>query len=366
MLGNQPKSIVLIGAGHTHALVMLRLQNTLPEGIDLTIIDPIADAIYSGMLPGFVAGRYESDDLKINLPSLSQRVGATFIQDYVRAIDPASKQVNLESGRNISYDVASFDIGITSKLSRLSGFDDHAVPVKPVGSFTKIWNTYLLQTTYARIAVIGGGVAGSELAMAMAFALQQRSLEYQITVIDRGGVLADLSKSARRPILKAFQTFGIATQEHASVREVTADGLVLETGQLVDADFVIGAAGAVPHPWIETTPLYHQNGYIEVNAQLQTSDPNVFAVGDCAHFTERPLPKAGVFAVRQAPTLSHNLVAAISGGHLKSYKPQSDFLKLITLGDKTALSEKFGITMSGKWVWALKNRIDSDFMRRFR
>ncbi|MEL8055966.1 MAG: FAD-dependent oxidoreductase [Pseudomonadota bacterium] len=363
---DDPKSIVLIGAGHTHALAMLRLQDALPKETRLTLIDPLAHAVYSGMLPGCVARHYQLDELKISLAALSERVGATFIQDRVREIDPVSKRLSLGNGKHVSYDVASFDIGATSKLSGLNGFDNHAVPVKPLEAFTSMWDTYLTRTDSGLIAVIGGGVAGSELAMAMAFALQQRNLKYQITVVDRDEVLADLSKSARRRILKAFQAFGIITSEHASVREVTADGLVLETGQLVDADLIIGAAGAVPHQWIETTPLRQYNGYIEVNAQLQSSDPDVFAVGDCAHFTKRPLPKAGVFAVRQAPVLSHNLIAAISGAHLKAYKPQSDFLKLITLGGKTALADKFGITISGKWVWALKNRIDSDFMRRFR
>lgn len=78
-----------------------------------------------------------------------------------------------------------------------------------------------------------------------------------------------------------------------------------------------------------------------------------------------PRPKAGVFAVRQAPVLLHNLRAALTGGDLRSYQPQRDYLKLISTGDKAAVADKFGLRAGGPWLWRLKDRIDRKFMARF-
>jgi selenide,water dikinase len=91
----------------------------------------------------------------------------------------------------------------------------------------------------------------------------------------------------------------------------------------------------------------------------------VFAAGDCAHLSHAPRPKAGVFAVRQAPVLFDNLQAVLSGGDLRAYKPQKDYLKLISLGDKTALAERFGHAPSGPLMWRWKDHIDQTFMTRF-
>ena len=77
-----------------------------------------------------------------------------------------------------------------------------------------------------------------------------------------------------------------------------------------------------------------------------------------------PRPKAGVFAVREAPVLYHNLRADLTGGTRKVFKPQSSYLKLISLGDKRALAERFGTARSGALLWKWKDRIDRAFMDR--
>jgi selenide,water dikinase len=73
-------------------------------------------------------------------------------------------------------------------------------------------------------------------------------------------------------------------------------------------------------------------------------------------------PKAGVFAVRAAPILHHNLRAALSGGRRKTWTPQKNYLKLISLGGKSAMAEKFGFTLTGPYLWRWKDRIDRAFM----
>ncbi|MEM6711356.1 MAG: FAD-dependent oxidoreductase [Pseudomonadota bacterium] len=366
------KSLVFVGAGHTHALVLKTYRDDarqsggkLTEGIDITVIDPKSRAVYSGMLPGFIAGHYTREALDIDVLKLTEPLGATFHQAAATGIDLAAKRVHLSDGQEIAYDVASIDVGITSNMPSLPGFAEHGVPAKPLASFATLWADFLETQDVPKIGVIGGGIAGAELAMAMAFALEKQGKTGTITVLDRGTMLKNIPSSAAGKVRKSMIAYGIRMVEKASIERLTESGVTLKGGDTIEANLVVGAAGATPHAWFDGTGLSLTGGYIEVNTNLQSSDPSVFAAGDCAHFSAGPLPKAGVYAVRQAPFLADNLLAAIQGRSLQSYAPQSDYLKLIALGDKIAVAEKFGVSLTSKLAWKLKNDIDAKFMTGF-
>lgn len=359
------KSLVLIGAGHTHVLVMLRLKNDLPKNTRLTVIDPKTHAVYSGMLPGFIAGHYSRSELDIDVLKLSEQLGAKFVNAAVVSADPDEKRITLNTGEIIKYDVASIDVGITSNMPALEGFAEHGVPAKPLAKLSTTWDTFRQSCSAPKVAVIGGGVAGTELAMAMAYGLRRQNKPCSVTVFDRSNILSGVSARTRNRIMRSFQEFGISVSERIEIAKVTENGLRLANGEEVPANLVVGAAGAMPHPWLRDTGLKLENGYLNVNSCLQTSDPSIFAAGDCAHFQADPLPKAGVYAVRKAPVLGDNLIASLISGELREYKPQTDFLKLISLGDKSAIAQKYGMSLSGRWAWALKDRIDRNFMSKF-
>ena len=104
-------------------------------------------------------------------------------------------------------------------------------------------------------------------------------------------------------------------------------------------------------------------GFVRVTPTLQVEGhANLFAAGDCAAMIHAPRPKAGVFAVRQAPVLAANLAAGLSGAPLRPYVPQGAYLKIISLGHRSALAEWRGMTLRGRWLWQVKDRIDRRFM----
>src|SRR5690606_32071423 len=111
------------------------------------------------------------------------------------------------------------------------------------------------------------------------------------------------------------------------------------------SDWVLWATGAQSHAW-QRDPARRgglavsAEGYVRVDAHLRSvSHPNVFAVGDCAQWA-KPLPKAGVYAVRMGPVLTHNLQAAIDERPLRSYEPQSVFLSLLATADGRAIASR--------------------------
>lgn len=357
------RDLVLIGGGHTHALVLRSWgMNPLP-GVRLTVINPGPTAPYSGMLPGFIAGHYTRDELDIDLVKLARFAGARLIAGKAVAIDPVAKTITVPNRPDIAYDVAAIDVGITSEMPTLKGFTEHGIPAKPLGIFASRWDAYRASATAPKVAVIGGGVAGAELAMAMAYALRNKAP--QISLIDRGEILDGFNEPTRNRLLAALEELNVSLIEHADVEEVLPDAVRLTDGTLVPSDFTTGAAGARPHDWVADIGLDLNDGSLTVGPTLQTSDPDVFAVGDCAHLSHDPRPKAGVFAVREAPYLFDNLRARLSGGKMRQYYPQKDYLKLISLGGKEALAEKLGTARRSKLLWKWKNHIDRTFMNQF-
>ncbi len=361
--------LVLIGGGHTHALVLRMLAMQPLPGLRLTVINPEPAAPYSGMLPGHVAGHYAREDLMIDLLRLGRAAGARVILDRVTGIDRQAQQIHLASGRApLGYDLASIDIGITSELPDLPGFARHTIAAKPLGPYLAAWNALLARDLpNPRIAVLGAGVGGVELAFASAHRLRALGRDPRVTVICRAGeALPGVSPAARRSLLAEAAAQGIDLRCGAGAVAAEPGAFLLADGARVEADFLLVVAGARPQAWLADTGLTLHEGFIAVSPSLQSSDPLIFAVGDCAHLTETPRPKAGVFAVREAPILLANLRARLSGrGRLTEYRPQKDYLKLISLGARRALADRTGLATGGAWIWRWKDRIDRGFMAMF-
>lgn len=365
------QDVVFIGGGHAHALVLRRWGMAPVPGARLTLIDPNPRAPYTGMLPGYVAGHYDRDALDIDLVRLARFAGARLVQGRAVALDRAAQRVTVEGRGDIAYDLLSIDIGITSAMAELPGFAEHGIGAKPLGPYAARWRRFVEDAAQGRVApqvaVIGAGVAGVELALAMHHRLAQVAQDVQVTVLEASDALQGIAKGTRKALFRAMRDAGITLRERAAIAEVTADGVTLETGEAIAAGLVVGAAGARPWGWLNDTDLPLEKGFIKVDQALRVvDDPAVFAAGDCAHLTHAPRPKAGVYAVRAAPVLYDNLRAALTCASTRAFRPQGDFLKLVSLGAKQAVADKggFGLHLPGLWRW--KDRIDQTFMQQFR
>ncbi|WP_417808695.1 selenide, water dikinase SelD [Thioclava sp.] len=356
------RDLVLIGGGHTHALV-LRMwgMNPLP-GVRLTVINPMPSAAYSGMLPGHIAGHYARDELQLDLVKLARHAGARLVLGFVTGIDRDAREIHVPGRAPMAYDVASIDIGITAEMPQLPGFSDHVTPAKPLDAFADAWAEFLATApANPRIAVVGGGVAGVELAMACAHRLPGAEVSVYEAAPE---ALRALGSGARARMLAHAARLGVTIETSAALEGARAGEVVLTGGRSAKADFIIGTGATKPADWLPDTGLALQNGFITVRPTLQSSDPLIFATGDIADLAYAPRPKAGVYAVRQAKPLFHNLRAALSGKAMRDYHPQRDYLKLISTGGKGAVADKWGLPLDGKWLWRWKDRIDRKFMDR--
>lgn len=369
MQGDFPavRDVVLIGGGHAHALVArMWAMDPLP-GVRLTIVNPDPAAPYTGMLPGLIAGHYARDDIMIDLVRLGRYANARLILDRAVGIDRDARLILLKDRPPLRYDLASIDIGIGSGLFHLPGYAEFGTAAKPLGDYANRWEAFIARNLPApRVVLIGAGVGGVELALATARRLKATGATPAVTVLERGAhALPNIGDSARRTLLEEMEKAGILLMTDAEPASIEDGAVVLADGRRLGSDFTLSAAGTQPQSWLEQTGLTLHKGFVTVGPTMQSSDPAIFAAGDCAHLVFAPRPKAGVYAVRAAPVLFHNLRAALTGQPMTRFRPQRDYLKLVSLGDRRAVADKFGLRTGGAWLWRWKDRIDRKFMAMF-
>lgn len=362
--------LLLIGAGHAHAQVLLECARAPLPGVELTLVSPQAEAPYSGMVPGWLSGSYRYDEICIDFGPLAQAAGAHVVTDELVALDPDARVVKLASGATLGYDLLSLNIGST-----LTPPADLGVPVlalRPIAELRDRWHALLQRrqadttSAPATVTMVGGGAAGVESLLAVLARL--RALQPQRRFSGR--------LIARSPTLLEGQPAGAARKaQHALERAgVTLDlGADFDARKAESSDLVLWATGAEAHAWQRDatrrgTLAVNERDFIRIDDQLRsTSHPNVYASGDCAAWRP-PLPKAGVFAVRMAPVLAHNLrVAAGGAGSARRYTPQRNFLVLLATADGRAIAARGPIfSAEGRWLWRWKEHIDRGFVRRYR
>ena len=104
-----------------------------------------------------------------------------------------------------------------------------------------------------------------------------------------------------------------------------------------------------------------------MDATLQSiADERIFAAGDCIRLEGHRLPKLGVFGVRQAPVLLHNLRAFLQGRPLQTFRPQPRCLAILNLGDGRGLALWGPLHWQGQLSLRLKDAIDRRFLARYR
>ncbi len=368
------KDLVLVGGGHAHVHVLKSFGMTPMPGVRLTLIGRDVETPYSGMIPGFVAGTYSFDDCHIDLARLAAWTGARLIQAEAIGLDREARQLRLKDRPPVSYDLLSLDVGAAPSLDTIPGARDHAIPVKPIAEFGQRWQSFLDRARAwrgpLRVAVIGGGAGGVELALAIDHRLRGEApaAQVSVTLVTRDALLPGQAALAQRKMRAIFARRGVQAIESAAVARIDAGLLHLATGARVDFDtaFVVTEASAAG--WFADTGLpLDARGFFAVEDTLRsTGDESVFAVGDCAAVLAHPRPKAGVFAVRQGPPLAVNLRRALLGQTLKPFTPQRRFLSIVGTGDGSAVATRAGLSVEGPWVWRWKDYIDRKWMRMYR
>ena len=336
-------------------------------------------AVYSGMVPGFVAGQYRQEEVEIDVVGLCRKAGVALILGRVVRVDPDGQRILMEDGASVSYDAASFNIGSTVAGLDLPGVREHALPTRPIGRFCSLVEEAVERIPRGtpsepvrepvQVVVVGGGAGGVEVAFTIEQRIRGLGAPVRVRILEGGSeILANYSEPLRRRLERQARKKNIDILRERRVESVDGGSVMLAGGERIGCDILLWVAGSRSHDVFEASGVaVDDRGFVLIRPTLQFKDyDNLFAVGDCGTFIDFPeTPKAGVYAVRQGPFVTHNLVAWLDGLPLRRYRPQGDFLTLMNLGDGSAVGGKWGWSFQGKWVMKWKDRIDREFMGRF-
>jgi selenide, water dikinase len=367
------QDLVLVGGGHSHAIV-LRLWGMNPvPGVRLILISDGADTPYSGMLPGHVAGFYQHSECHIDLRSLCQAVGAVFYHDRAVGLDLVHQRVICADRPPVAFDYLSLDIGSTPQveLTNPDLLGVNAIPAKPVPQFLAWWERLcgrLSPSDELKLVIVGGGVGGVELALNMQPRLRSLVEQLELHLVSRSAkLLPQQNASVQRDLTQLLRDRGVHLHLGAAVTDWNGALLRLESGVELACDATVWVTGAIAPDWLRASGLaVDDRGFVAVDQTLRSmSHPQVFAAGDIAAMVQHPRPKAGVFAVRQGKPLYENLCRALWGEDLQPFVPQKRYLSLIGTGDRQAIAVWGGLGARSAGFWRLKDWIDRRFMAKF-
>lgn len=357
-------TIAFAGGGHAHLYALRRTGELVGRGFDVVLVNPSPYLYYSGMATGVVSGLYEQGETRVDVRRLAKSGGGRFVEGRVERVLPG--ELLLEGGGRINFDAVSFNLG-SNTPDRAGLGKEESIPVKPVENAALLHDRALALAKSgrnARVLVAGGGAAGCEVA-ANLLALTGDGL----TLAEAGDtLLPEAPPRAGRLMRASLEERGAEVLLESPV-ERGGGGLARAGGRDLPCDLFVSAVGLAPTGVFRRSVesgldlLTGADGGLWVNRYLQSvSDPRLFGGGDSVAFRGESLPRLGVFAVRQAPVIFHNLQAALRGEPLKAYKPQRRYLYVLNLGDGTGLAVYGPLVYRGRSALSLKRRIDSRFV----
>jgi len=361
-------TILLIGAGHGHLYTVSKTRQMVELGYRVVVINASRYHYYSGMGPGMLGGMYAPDDTRFDIEKMVHRGGGEFIEDSVMKIDPERRVVYTSGGKIMEFDVLSCNTGSVIRDIIPVDSSDTVYPVKPLANLYRA-RTRLEQAekgSFLRVVVAGGGAAGVEIAANVYGRARTLPINARVSIVTSGILLEGFPKKASRKARKWLIKHGIEVHEQTRVSGINNKNVSLTGGRDIPMDICIMATGIVPpeifsRSGMKTGP----DGGLDVNEYLQAQNyPNIFGTGDGIYFSPHPLPKAGVYAVRQGPLLYSNIMAYCRGESLEAFVPQKKYLLILNLaGYGIAVREK--LVLTGRTWFRIKDSIDSKYVKRF-
>jgi NADH dehydrogenase FAD-containing subunit len=298
--------VVLVGAGHAHLYSLRRASEFRRRGLELVVIAP-EDFWYSGLATGVLAGIYPPSLDRIDIAALLDGTGARLIRRRISGLDLPNRQVVVDDGQRIRFGALSLNLG--SAVPPLPGANERTFAAKPIAGLVTL-RSILDEKFRCRppapvsVAIAGGGVTGCEIAASIAELARRRGATVDIVIYAAGSPLSELGSAGADKVLKNLQRNGIVVRSHIRVERIDGSRLRLADDGSARFDYLVNATGLVPAPSACSLglPVTSAGALIVDDRLMSIGAEGVFAAGDCIAFRGQPLPRAGVYAIRQAPS----------------------------------------------------------------
>jgi len=379
--------ILILGGGFAGVYTARELQRQL-RGTDakVAIVNRENFHVFYPMLPEIISGAVDTEQVLNPIRRVAPHA-RLYVGD-VTDIDLANQKVEIRHGlyrhrqepRTLYYDHLVLALGGVPSVSRIPGLGEYAFDVQRLSNAFALRNHVIDTLEQAAIerdpavrerlltyVVIGGGATGIEIA-AEIDSLVDDAVQYypgidrddlRVVVVEYAPrILGPLPEELAAFATRALQERGVELMVNTGVERVEQHAVVLNTGETLHAETVVGSVGVDINPLIRDLDAPHdERGRLTAHETLRVGDyPNVWALGDNARVmdpaTGAPYPQTAQHAVRQAKVLAHNIAATITGEALKPMTYQTRG-QMVALGRRNAVAEVFGRCISGFPAWFL-------------
>lgn len=347
------KTVILIGSGHAHLEVLMKLSSAETANHRFLLVSPQTTTYYSGLIPRFIAGDIDESALSIASADYARRKGVQFIPASMASFDAEQKTVSLSDGRTLNFDILSINIGSRPRqIPSRSPYN--TIYPKPFDLFVRRWRE--VQSNFSACAsinfvVIGGGAAAVEIATALRVRLDgNHSVHSEVHLVTGGArVCESYSEKTSATILHSLVRNKINVHLNEPVAGIGDMQLTLREGSILKFDEIIVAASVQP-------------GTFKTDDHLRAA-PNVFAAGDVV---DSDLPKSGVIAVHQGRYLATAIQCQLNGEHSPPFSAPNRQINILISGPRSAHLVWGNWSIEGRVPRLIKNWIDSSYMRKWK
>ncbi|MBW4510026.1 MAG: NAD(P)/FAD-dependent oxidoreductase [Scytonematopsis contorta HA4267-MV1] len=355
----QSTRICILGGGFGGLYTALRLSQ-LPWEVsqkpEIILIDQNDRFLFAPLLYELLTRELQTWEIAPPYEELLQNTGIRFYQGVVTGIDIDKRNVQLQDGLDITYDRLVLAMGGETPLDVVPGAVSYAYGFRTIADVYSLEERLRIleesDSDKIRVAVVGGGYSGVELACKLSDRLGDRGRFRLIELSDQ--ILRNSPEFNREAANKALEARGVFIDLETKVNTITQDTISLDYKGQVDTipvDLVIWTVGVRVNPVVRNLSVkQNKRGLITTTPTLQLPDhPEIFALGDladCLDASGQQVPGSAQVAFQQADYAAWNIWASLTNRPLLPFRYQ--YLgEMMALGIDNATLTGLGIKLDG-------------------
>ncbi len=351
------KHLVMLGVGAAHLHMLSTLAAQQCAGVQITLVSPYTHYFHPDMACDYVAGHLAMEDCTLKLAGLLEGTGVNWLQRSAAVLDATARRLILDDGNTLEFDVLSINLGpLYDRLKidqAVPGAREHAMFAYPCEAWGTLWPQVLAfaNNRALRVAVMGSGKTGIELALAIAHRLAGSSVTL---LTSETSVASGYPPAVQARVVQTLKDRHI-TLISEPVCGMAAGVVLLGHGAQLACDVPIIAIDAQSPAWLQGSGVaLDEHGFVVTDEfGRATSHPEVFAAGEL-------VSRHGQHAMVK------NLRAVLAGvmPGVRTAEPKT--WRFLNCGDRSAIVSWGNPSAQGRWVGWLKDRIDRAFIKQHR